>query len=1016
VATFYVQHFLLPGLSSFALALSLALFPIPAPPSARSFLLFTMSFTLTLEDGRNFLSNNFSKTQLQVEIQKRQAAGLELPTHKTELRSKLSSLIKQELIGRGSHGSLPDWRRIDSLTVAQLRKEIRDLNGSGVGNKSTLCGELERLNRTSLGFPAQPDLPNANAPFASQLSPHAAPYVPMGPVPLLGGLQTPELLAGAQDTSPPDTTTATPQDTLELVPPAAEVENSIFYFSPGESTNEQADPMINVAPGAALRVVSERLMDATIFSTGQCPLTTLCVLFSQPSLDNSASLMPFGSILTLQALTKLHNAIAAKLLDSRPVFTLNELTNLCHELLVPCSITLSAVDFVAPVQVSSLSAAQDILEGICVDKFRTLGLYKYSVYLRNSGGLTTIPSRDPSMNEKFKALLDDTLTPASPSGGGILPSEVAHLPFKNKLACAFEQFLVFKHIDKWSTPFELADYFRLRQLDVGIRIENPEALDANLPNLLRSPTSGLTNVQLLICDTPPHQQLCIINHAKALLFDHSVRIPPNSLRTMQILNAKLADFPAALQKQARPLSGECQELTTAPALERIEAIRALRATRKDLSSHSSHSSTSSGTITSNDAASATVLSTAVLNAAPLLQQLAQFPQDTDGRKLLLETAMRSKNSLLIWVVTQMPTRQLNSAYPILGTLHSIAMAHLPSFTAKMLLIGVGQPGNPGLHLALTNALDYTTLINILKGNFPSTGKLLEMYGRLRSFLGGARHGTPTTSTVSADLNEFEKFITFISILLTALGFNAEELLTLVTQAKYLESIADFDITPTMEKALLPSLTQTLNAFSAAVRTWALALDIRPPERVIVQNELVQEVTAAVLERNKQNLSLLGIPSLVQSPFGWGTAPTPGNASSNILPTARTSSAAQLSTKGNKRAKANHFSQRSSGPPSQGSNANPPAFRILTLKNGRRAAHWNGYFDVTGLIEHWKVQFPSIPWHDSFLPCICATHNPPGRFMSFIPVGTPEATVNALQTWYDSGRGRSFKIDKPADFR
>jgi len=446
-----------------------------------AFFLFTMPFALTLEDGRNFLANDFSKTQLQVEIQKRQAAGSELPTHKTELRSKLSSLIKQELIGRGSHGSLPDWRRIDSLTVAQLRKEIRHLNGSTVGNKSTLCGELERLNRTGLGFPA-----------TFQLSPHATPFVPMGPLPLPGGLPTPEVQLGAQETSPPNPIIATPPETHEPVPPAAEVENSIFYFSPGESTDTQADPVINLAAGAALRVVSENLTDATIFSTGQCPLTTLCVLFSQPSLDDSATLMPFGSILTLQALTKLHNAIAAKLLDSRPVFTLNELANLCHELLVPCSITLSAVDFVAPVKVSSLSAAQDILEDICVDKFRSLGFYKYAVYLRNSGGLTTIPSRDPSKNEKFKALLDDTLTPVSPSGGGILPSEVAHLPFKNKLACAFEQFLVFKHIDKWSTPFELEDYFRLRQFDVGIRIENPEALDANF-----SPTSGLNNVQLL---------------------------------------------------------------------------------------------------------------------------------------------------------------------------------------------------------------------------------------------------------------------------------------------------------------------------------------------------------------------------------------------------------------------------------------------------------------------------------------------------------------------------------------
>jgi hypothetical protein len=87
-----------------------------------------------------------------------------------------------------------------------------------------------------------------------------------------------------------------------------------------------------------------------------------------------------------------------------------------------------------------------------------------------------------------------------------------------------------------------------------------------------------------------------------------------------------------------------------------------------------------------------------------------------------------------------------------------------------------------------------------------------------------------------------------------------------------------------------------------------------------------------------------------------------------------------------------------------------------LKNGRRAAYWSYYFDVTDLIEHWKLQFPNIPWHDSYLACILATHHPPGRFISFIPVGTPEATVHALRTWYDSGRGKSFKINKPADFR
>ena len=78
------------------------------------------------------------------------------------------------------------------------------------------------------------------SPATFQLSPHATPFVPMGQLPLPGGLPTPEVQLGAQETSPPNPIIATPPETHEPLPPAAEVENSIFYFSPGESTDTQA--------------------------------------------------------------------------------------------------------------------------------------------------------------------------------------------------------------------------------------------------------------------------------------------------------------------------------------------------------------------------------------------------------------------------------------------------------------------------------------------------------------------------------------------------------------------------------------------------------------------------------------------------------------------------------------------------------------------------------------------------------------------------------------------------------
>ena len=230
-----------------------------------------------------------------------------------------------------------------------------------------------------------------------------------------------------------------------------------------------------------------------------CRLTVLVALLCPSSLDDSASNLPFGSSLSLQALNKIHNAISANLLSSVPVASLSDLFSLCQHLVSSCSITLPANDFTPPSLLSSLSAATETFGGILLEKFRSIGLYKYTIFTVLTGLLTSPASRDPTINENLNTVLGDMTTSASSSGGGILPSEVCHLPFKHKFLRAFEHFLDFKHLEKCATPFTLEAYFRLREKDVGIRIENPAVLDANVPNLLRLPSSGLAHVTVGFC-------------------------------------------------------------------------------------------------------------------------------------------------------------------------------------------------------------------------------------------------------------------------------------------------------------------------------------------------------------------------------------------------------------------------------------------------------------------------------------------------------------------------------------
>ena len=363
----------------------------------------------------------------------------------------------------------------------------------------------------------------------------------------------------------------------------------------------------------------------------------------------------------------------------------------------------------------------------------------------------------------------------------------------------------------------------------------------------------------------------------------------------------------------------------------------------------------------------------------------------------------------------MPSRQLLNAYPILGTLHSTAQTFLPGFVANKLLIGFGQPGNPGLQLALTEALDLFTLMSILRGNFPGVPKLVELFGRLRSFFGGARPGMTTTRSICSNMNEFEKFVTFLTVLFTALGFDANALPDLVVAAKDLENLTTSDISSTLEKALIPALANTLESFSVAVRTWMPSFDTRPLEAIVLQKKFVDQATTAFIERGKLDLSFLDTPSLF-APLPQAQVRSPLPSENTRAPfAARASPSAGPTFSSNKKAKTNRFSDSRGGAPSPGSNSKPKHFTIQQCAVGR-IVWWRSYFNASNATAAFARENPGIAVHDSMLPCLLASHNNPDRFMTFVPVDATDKETEALRKWYNAGRGQAFKIDKPSDFQ
>jgi len=203
---------------------------------------------------------------------------------------------------------------------------------------------------------------------------------------------------------------------------------------------------------------------------------------------------------------------------------------------------------------------------------------------------------------------------------------------------------------------------------------------------------------------------------------------------------------------------------------------------------------------------------------------------------------------------------------------------------------------------------------------------------------------------------------------------------------------------------VPSLEQTLKAFSVSIHAWMLSLDSSPPPPLQIKNGLVQEATEGVKAYNKMNYFRLGIQQF--------TAPPLANAASSTSqashPRVTRPSSAEAPSSSNKRAKASPSTV-------QGSDVRPLGFSQRACSVGL-VVRWGDYFNATNVKQAFCSKYPEVPWNDSYLPCLLAKLNTSSRFLSYVPLGTSEETIRALRAWYTAGRGKAFKMAQPLDFQ
>ena len=686
---------------------------------------------LTLRSGEK-IDNNLSVAAIDAAIRSIDSVLIPRGNKKTKL-ALLKNLVVDELQYLGLLGALPDWRQIQRIPEAGLRAEIVKLHGIPAGDRRALCNQLEQLNRTlNLGLPERiaqgtfgtlpwEGLPTMTpeemfqaetARMARMVTRANGQADPTEPSPTLEtptltatpGLASPSPAGGFTQPVPGSHSQGAP-----FVEPASgeapSLEASLqagaaFFVESSQLASEGApypfissNPQVRINPEAALAIAGSNLRDCTDFRVGSCTHTLLFVLFSGGALskDSSAQNLPLGCLPKLQALNRVHAAIAPQLLASPRAHNLSDFMRLIHKLISQSTVPIvwSSDVFILPE--AATSATPPLLGTLTMSV--SSSLYKLVLFLYLVMGFGLASDRTFESNVEFKALHDDLLTPrqAQGGGGGLLPQELSHLAQSSYGATlAFKNFLEFPNVLNFAAPFDLMAYFELRATEEGIRNGNPSALDSRIAELLRSQTAGLPRLQRLFFDTPPDDLIALINSLKSLLLESaslSTSIEANSLPVLRALDARLADFESVLPPLSH-LRDDLHALTASAALARLDQIRRLQHAQRNLS-RSSSGSASSSFVGSSSGTSAHILSLAGLQVTSLLSELQQLPATVAGNKSRLALALSSQSPLVIGSLINLPSQSILAAYPMLGTLHAVSQSLFGNHIAVALLQDFG---------------------------------------------------------------------------------------------------------------------------------------------------------------------------------------------------------------------------------------------------------------------------------------------------------------------------------------
>lgn len=926
---------------------------------------------LILPDGTQ-ISRGLTVSRLDKEISDR---GETPAGTKEDKVKKLTSLIAQELGNFGQHGSLPDGRRIHTLTVPMLRSEILSLKGNTDGSRNILLKELEHLNRTlNLNLP---DKDIAQATTAQQVPPSG------------GGSGT----------------------TLVMPPPVAgRPILPIFSFNDGALSPAGApymlatsDPMVAVLPDSALSIITATL-DEVWTERGSLPLSMLFFLLcSGVKVDTSAHTLSLGTLPTLDALIKLHDRFAPDLMAAGQQKSIKDVRHLCFDLARSQNIVWKVSDFIQPE-----SPTTPLSSGLAT--IVSLGswpqdLKKFSMLTLLTGGMARAHDRESSNNVRLLALDRDCFS----SHGGLIPDSISHMAVGDDLRGSVfdiikDSIFEFKNVPWAPLPLNVSSYFELRQLDIGVEKETPAILDSILPDVLANETE-LNLTRRLMSGAPAHCYRSVINTLKALLFPSLEARRPNSLATLHQLEIALEPYaqviPNVIDLDLEPGNSDIGSPHTAYA--RVEAVRALHLTRMDLGSTQSRGSSAYCDNLSGGHSAARLLSNAAIAAEPVLTAIKRQPASQAGHLEITKLTLRSGSALLIRAVGTPPEKSLLAVIPELSLIYSVVPGSISEYVGSELLKGEDMTDSTAL-AQLSAALPSEMLTQMCIGMFPDLKILATIYTAFRASMvmgGTTSFQAPTIEILTTDLAQFEEFVVFLIRLFAALGMPTADLHNLTICAKDLRLVLPHQASSALTQTLGPALSRTLASFGKVVKAWT-ALPTSAPlcPLVPITSELTQAAQALRAAR-RQDLSFLGIGDSLSEATRLHFRPATALATAStrtvkrqaISPPSHVVSKRQVLTYGAK-------------------------WREVSVQKCAigRVASWGGFFNVDLMEASWKADFKESSFKNNYLSCLLCIRRGDKEFEARVPPNVSQEELKMLKIWWDSKKGSSFSIDKPPDFR